>query len=96
MSHNGAGVGNLTRSLAISGRSCTVNAVAPGISNIRDERDRAVRRRAARVPRWGGADQEAPQDAGRIARMIVFLASDQNDFITGQVFSVTTGNAALG
>ncbi|MEP7123174.1 MAG: SDR family oxidoreductase [Byssovorax sp.] len=94
MSHTGAaraGVENLTRSLAIewAQHNLRVNAVAPG-NNIKSsgtaqygDEMLELARKATPIKRLGTPEE--------IARMIVFLASDQNDFITGQVFGVDGG-----
>jgi citronellol/citronellal dehydrogenase len=94
MSHTGAaraGVENLTRSLAIewAQHNLRVNAVAPG-NNIKSsgtaqygDEMLELARKATPIKRLGTPEE--------IARMIVFLASSQNDFITGQVFGVDGG-----
>jgi NAD(P)-dependent dehydrogenase (short-subunit alcohol dehydrogenase family) len=94
MSHTGAaraGVENMTRTLAIewAQHNVRVNAVAPG-NNIRSSGtaqygDAALElaRKATPLKRLG-----VPEE---VARVIVFLASDQNDFITGSVFGVDGG-----
>ncbi len=91
MSHTGAaraGVENMTRSLAIewAQHNLRVNAVAPG-NNIKSsgtaqygDEMLELARKATPIKRLGTPEE--------IARMIVFLASDQNDFITGQVFGI--------
>jgi citronellol/citronellal dehydrogenase len=99
MSHTGAaraGVENLTRSLAVewAAHGVRVNAVAPG-NNIRSSGtaqygDAALEmaRRATPLKRLG-----TPKE---IARVIVFLASDRNDFVTGAVFCVDGGQPLWG
>jgi peroxisomal trans-2-enoyl-CoA reductase len=94
MSHTGAaraGVENLTKSLAIewANEGIRVNAVAPG-NNIRSSGTAQygsdvleLARRATPVKRLGTPEE--------IARTILFLASDNNDFITGQVLGVDGG-----
>jgi NAD(P)-dependent dehydrogenase (short-subunit alcohol dehydrogenase family) len=94
MSHTGAaraGVENLTRSLAIewAQHNLRVNAVAPG-NNIKSSGTAQygddlleLARKATPIKRLGTPEE--------VARMIVFLASDQNDFITGQVFGIDGG-----
>src|SRR6185295_6527914 len=91
MSHTGAaraGVENLTRTLAIewAQHGIKVNAVAPG-NNIRSSGTAQygddmleLARRATPLKRLGTPEE--------VARVIVFLASDQNDFITGAVYGV--------
>jgi citronellol/citronellal dehydrogenase len=99
MSHTGAaraGVENLTRTLAIEWASegVRVNAVAPG-NNIRSsgtarygEDLLELTRRATPLKRLGTPEE--------VARLIVFLASDANDFITGGVFPIDGGQALWG
>jgi peroxisomal trans-2-enoyl-CoA reductase len=99
MAHTGAaraGVENLTRSLAIEWASdgVRVNAVAPG-NNIRSsgtarygEELLEITRKATALKRLGTPEE--------VARVIVFLASDANDFITGSVVSVDGGQALWG
>jgi citronellol/citronellal dehydrogenase len=99
MSHTGAaraGVENLTRTLAIewAQHNVRVNAVAPG-NNIRSSGtaqygDAALEmaRRATPLKRLGTVEE--------ISRVIVFLATDQNDFITGTVVGVDGGQPLWG
>lgn len=94
MSHTGAaraGVENLTRTLSVewAQHGIKVNAVAPG-NNIRSSGTAQygddmleLARRATPLKRLGTPEE--------VARVIVFLASDQNDFITGAVFGVDGG-----
>jgi NAD(P)-dependent dehydrogenase (short-subunit alcohol dehydrogenase family) len=99
MSHTGAaraGVENLTMSLAVewAAHGIRVNAVAPG-NNIRSsgtaqygDEMLEVTRRATPLKRLG-----VPEE---IARVIVFLASEANDFVTGQVWGVDGGQPLWG
>jgi citronellol/citronellal dehydrogenase len=99
MSHTGAaraGVENLTRSLAIewAAYGIRVNAVAPG-NNIRSsgtaqygEAALEMARRATPLKRLGTPEE--------VARLILFLASDQNDFITGAVYGIDGGQPLWG
>lgn len=94
MSHTGAaraGVENLTRSLAVewAQHNLRVNCVAPG-NNIRSSGtaqygDEALElaRRATPLKRLGTPEE--------VSRVIVFLASDQNDFVTGSIYGVDGG-----
>ena len=94
MSHTGAaraGVENLTRSLAIewAQHNLRVNAVAPG-NNIKTSGTAQygdelleLARKATPIKRLGTPEE--------VARMIVFVASAANDFITGQVFGIDGG-----
>jgi citronellol/citronellal dehydrogenase len=98
MSHTGAaraGVENLTRSLAIewAAHGIRVNAVAPG--TIRSsgtaqygEGALEMSRRATPLKRLGTTVE--------VARLIIFLASDQNDFITGAVYGIDGGHSLWG
>ncbi|WP_438018490.1 SDR family oxidoreductase [Sorangium sp. So ce315] len=99
MAHTGAaraGVENLTRSLAVewAAHGIRVNAVAPG-NNIRSSGTAQygdelleLARRATPLKRLGTPEE--------VARLIVFLASDQNDFITGAVYGVDGGQPLWG
>lgn len=83
-------VNSFTRALAVelAGRNVTVNAVAPGF--IETEMTEAVRNKGGdlikkMIPlgRLG-----KPED---IARVVVFLASDDSSYLTGQVITVDGG-----
>jgi citronellol/citronellal dehydrogenase len=99
MSHTGAaraGVENLTRSLAVewAAHGIGVNAVAPG-NNIRSSGTAQygddvleLARKATPVKRLGTPEE--------VARVILFLASDRNDFITGAVYGVDGGQPLWG
>ncbi len=94
MSHTGAaraGVENLTRTLAVewAHHNIRVNAVAPG-NNIRSSGTAQygddlleLARRATPIKRLGTPDE--------VAKVILFLASRENDFITGAVYGVDGG-----
>lgn len=99
MAHTGAAraaVENLTKSLAIewAAHGIRVNAVAPG-NNIRSsgtaqygEAMLDLARKATPLKRLG-----TPVE---VARVIVFLASSFNDFVTGSVYQVDGGQALWG
>jgi citronellol/citronellal dehydrogenase len=99
MAHTGAaraGVENLTMSLAVewARHGIRVNCVAPG-NNIRSsgtaqygEAPLEMSRRATPLKRLGRVDE--------VARVIVFLASDRNDFVTGSIYRVDGGQALWG
>ena len=99
MSHTGAaraGVENLTQTLAIEWamHNLRVNCVAPG-NNIASsgtaqygETAMERARQATPVRRLGTV-----QD---VARVIIFLASHQNDFVTGSIYRVDGGQALWG
>lgn len=99
MSHTGAaraGVENLTRSLAVewASRGLRVNAVAPG-SNIKTsgtaqygDEFLELARRATPLKRHGTAEE--------VARLIVFLASCVNDYITGSTYYIDGGQQLWG
>ena len=99
MAHTGAaraGVENLTKSLAVEWavRGVRVNAVAPG-NNIRSSGTAQygdelleLARRGTPVKRLGTPDE--------VMNVIVFLASDRNDFVTGSVYYVDGGQSLWG
>jgi citronellol/citronellal dehydrogenase len=99
MAHTGAaraGVENLARSLAVewAQHGIRVNAVAPG-NNIRSsgtaqygDEMLELARKATPLKRLGTPDE--------VARVIVFLASDRNDFVTGVTYGVDGGMALWG
>jgi NAD(P)-dependent dehydrogenase (short-subunit alcohol dehydrogenase family) len=99
MSHTGAaraGVENLTKSLAIewAQHGIRVNAVAPG-NNIRSSGTAQygddvleLARQATPLKRLGRPEE--------VARVILFLASAQNDFVTGAVYGVDGGQPLWG
>ncbi len=82
-----AGVIGLTKSLAkeLAGKRINVNAIAPGLIDTDMSRARGQEKSAAAVlwPRIG-----QPED---IANLAVFLASDESEFVTGQVIGVNGG-----
>jgi NAD(P)-dependent dehydrogenase (short-subunit alcohol dehydrogenase family) len=94
MAHTGAaraGVENLTRSLAVewAQHGIKVNAVAPG-NNIRSSGTAQygddmleLARKATPAKRLGTPEE--------VARVIVFLASDQNDYVTGSIYGIDGG-----
>lgn len=98
MSHTGAaraGVENLTKSLAVewAQHGIRVNAVAPGTirsSGTVQYGDEMLElaRRATPIKRLGTEEE--------VARLIVFLASDQSDFITGAVYTIDGGASLWG
>lgn len=84
------GLNAFTRAAAVelARKKITVNAVAPGV--IETEMSQEVLRRARELvmdhiplKRLGQADE--------VARLVVFLASDDAAYITGQVFSIDGG-----
>lgn len=87
-----AGVGSLTRSLAIelAGDRINVNNIAPGLieTPMTQERIDDPRKREesfAEIP-WHRAGQP-----GEIARLALFLASDDGDYVTGQTWVMDGG-----
>jgi citronellol/citronellal dehydrogenase len=98
MSHTGAaraGVENLTRSLAVewAAHNIRVNAIAPGTiesSGTVQYGDALLHaaRKSTPIKRLGNVDE--------VARLVVFLASEQNDFITGAVIPIDGGASLWG
>jgi NAD(P)-dependent dehydrogenase (short-subunit alcohol dehydrogenase family) len=98
MSHTGAaraGVENLTRSLAVewAEHGVRVNCIAPGTirsSGTAQYGDAVleVARRATPVKRLGTPEE--------MSRIIAFLASRANDFVTGQVWGADGGASLWG
>ena len=96
MAHTGAAraaVENLTRTLAVEWAAfgIRVNAVAPGTirSSGTDQYGDAMleaARKSIPLKRWGTVEE--------VARVVVFLASEMNDFITGAIVPID-GAASL-
>lgn len=85
-----AGVIGFTKSLAreSASKSVTVNAVAPGYTDtsmVQTMPDKALEAMIAQVPMGRLAQPE------EIARAVVWIASDDAGFITGQTFSINGG-----
>ena len=82
-----SGVIGLTKSLAkeLAGQRINVNAIAPGLIDTEMSRARGQQRSRAGVlwPRIG-----QPED---IARLALYLASDESEFVTGQVIGINGG-----
>jgi len=98
MAHTGAaraGVENLTRTLAVewATHGIRVNAIAPG--TIRSsgtvqygEEVLELARAATPVKRLGTPEE--------VSRLVLFLASEQNDFVTGAVYRIDGGASLWG
>ena len=85
-----AGVIGLTKSMAreLAGRHINVNAIAPGFieTDMTNELSEKVKEQAvAQIPlgRFGKAEE--------VAELAAFLAGNQSDYITGQVFHIDGG-----
>jgi citronellol/citronellal dehydrogenase len=91
-----AGIIGAAKALAVelAKRNISVNCVAPG-NNIRSsgtdqygEGPLELARKATPMKRLGQVDE--------VARVILFLASDRNDFVTGSILRVDGGQALWG
>lgn len=87
-----AGVIGLTKSTAreLASRGIRVNAIAPGYveTDMTNELSEEVKKQMlAQIPLGRAAQPE------EIARVVLFLASDQSSYMTGQVLSVDGGMA---
>jgi glucose 1-dehydrogenase len=87
-----AGLGSLCRSLSreLAGDRINVNNIAPGLIETPMTQDRvddpeALEKSLARIP-WGRVGQ--PKE---IARVALFLASDDGDYVTGQTWTMDGG-----
>jgi 3-oxoacyl-[acyl-carrier protein] reductase len=85
-----AGVIGITKSMAreLAGRHINVNAIAPGFieTDMTNELSEKVKEQAvAQIPlgRFGKAEE--------VAELVAFLAGNQSDYITGQVFHIDGG-----
>lgn len=85
-----AGVLGLTKSAAreVAGKNILINAVAPGfietdMTNVLSDQIKESIVGQIPLKRYGKAED--------VANMVAFLASDQADYITGQVFNVDGG-----
>jgi glucose 1-dehydrogenase len=86
------GLLTLTRSLAmeLAEQRINVNAIAPGLirTPMTMERTDDPEKRAKEMPRipW-----HRPGEPWEVARLAVYLASDQADYVTGQSFTIDGG-----
>jgi 3-oxoacyl-[acyl-carrier protein] reductase len=83
-------INSLTRALAVelASRNVTVNAVAPGF--VETDMTEAVRNKAGDIIKKFIPMRRLGQPED-IARVVVFLASDESAYITGQVITVDGG-----
>jgi len=98
MVHTGAaraGVENMTKTLAVEWAAfgIRVNACAPGVirsSGTAQYGDSALElsRRATPLKRLGTVEE--------VSRVLVFLASDQNDYVTGSTYYIDGGGSLWG
>jgi citronellol/citronellal dehydrogenase len=98
MVHTGAaraGVDNMTKTLAVewAGFGIRVNACAPGVirsSGTAQYGDMALElsRKATPLKRLGTVEE--------VSRVIIFLASDRNDYVTGATYYIDGGGSLWG
>ena len=86
-----AGIIGFTRALAreVGGRGITVNAIAPGAVIPNNASSEVAKERTAQI-----VDHQCikrPQRPEDLAGTLLFLASRDSDFISGQVFTVDGG-----
>ena len=87
-----AGVGSLTRSLSreVAEDKINVNNIAPGLIDTPMTRDRLndpqARDKSMSVIPW-----HRPGQPEEIARVALFLASDDGDYVTGQTWTIDGG-----
>jgi dihydroanticapsin dehydrogenase len=98
-----AAIANLTRCMALDlvGDNIRVNAVAPGtiwtpiVQRLTRESGLPDRAAADRDPKWGGSHMiQRIGEPREVANAIVFLASDEASFITGENLMVDGGYTA--
>jgi NAD(P)-dependent dehydrogenase (short-subunit alcohol dehydrogenase family) len=90
------GMNQLTRlmALALADKGVRVNAVAPG--SIATEMLQAVMSdEAARRTILSRTPLGRPGEPGEVARVVLFLASDEASYVTGEVVTVDGGRMAL-
>ena len=85
----------LTRALAreLAGTGITVNAITPGYTRTEAAQGLADPATVARLCAWVVDQQiiKRPEEPADVAGTVVFLASDDSNFITGQTINVNGG-----
>lgn len=85
------GVAALTRAMSVdlAGYGIRVNAVAPGL--IETEKTRAIFQSPEHRTQIGRIPLGRPGTAEEVARLVVFLLSDEASYITGEMYKVDGG-----
>ena len=86
----------MTKALAqeVASRGITVNCVAPGFIETRDDR-RRLSERAARAVCWSAIPVGRLGSGADVAAAVGYLASEEAAYVTGQTLHVNGGMAMI-